>query len=122
MAQPTLQKISLKEAHESFSGNSRGHVHEDQRLQIEKLDEWRAHKLRTPDKPKLRQNEPDTSPNQLKIANRHYHTECENPPYGIQYFSIRYGGGVFAETRPSTRACLRPCENRAKDFSSTGYD
>ncbi|PPS13754.1 hypothetical protein GOBAR_AA06827 [Gossypium barbadense] len=33
MVQPTLQKMSLKEAHESFSSTSRGLVHEDRRLQ-----------------------------------------------------------------------------------------
>ncbi|KAK5842574.1 hypothetical protein PVK06_004947 [Gossypium arboreum] len=40
MVQPTLQKMSLKEAHESFSSTSRGLVHEDRILQIEELDEW----------------------------------------------------------------------------------
>ncbi|PPR85723.1 hypothetical protein GOBAR_AA34968 [Gossypium barbadense] len=84
--------MSLKEAHESFSSNSRKPVHEDRRLQIEELNEWRTHKPRTPDKSKLCQNEPDTSPNQLK-----------------------YGGGVFVETQPSTRAFIRPCENRHED-------
>ncbi|PPR99345.1 hypothetical protein GOBAR_AA21322 [Gossypium barbadense] len=62
--------MSLKEAHESFSSTSRGTVHEDRRLQIEELDEWRMHKPRTPDKLKLRQNEPDTSPNQLKVGDK----------------------------------------------------
>ncbi|KAK5802863.1 hypothetical protein PVK06_030491 [Gossypium arboreum] len=70
MVQPTLQKMSIKEAHESFSSNSRGHIHEDRRLQIEELDEWRTHKPRTPNKPKLCQNEPDTSPNQLKVGDK----------------------------------------------------
>ncbi|PPS15366.1 hypothetical protein GOBAR_AA05215 [Gossypium barbadense] len=64
----TLQKMSLKEAHESFSSNSREPVHEDRRLQIKELNEWRTHKPRTPDKSKLRQNEPDASPNQLKVG------------------------------------------------------
>ncbi|KAK5775316.1 hypothetical protein PVK06_043191 [Gossypium arboreum] len=59
--------MSLKEAHESFSSTSRGPVHEDRRLQIEELDEWWTQKPRTPNKLKLRQNEPDTSPNQLKV-------------------------------------------------------
>ncbi|PPR92126.1 hypothetical protein GOBAR_AA28542 [Gossypium barbadense] len=63
-------KMSLKEVHESFSSTSRGPVHEDRRLQIEELYEWRMHKPRTPDKPKLRQNEPDTSPNQLKVGDK----------------------------------------------------
>ncbi|PPS00211.1 hypothetical protein GOBAR_AA20457 [Gossypium barbadense] len=70
MVQPTLQKMSLKEARESFSSNSRGPVHEDRRLQIEELNEWRTHKPRTPDKPKPRQNKPNTSPNQLKVGDK----------------------------------------------------
>ncbi|PPR82457.1 hypothetical protein GOBAR_AA38257 [Gossypium barbadense] len=63
-------KMSLKEAHKSFSSNSSGLVHEDRRLQIEEPDEWRTHKPQTPDKSKLRQNEPDTSPNQLKVSDK----------------------------------------------------
>ncbi|PPR95959.1 hypothetical protein GOBAR_AA24711 [Gossypium barbadense] len=70
IVQPTLQEIRLKEVHEPLSNNSRGSIHEEQRLQIEKLDEWRTHKLRTHDKLKLRQNEPDTSPNQLKVGDK----------------------------------------------------
>ncbi|PPR97539.1 hypothetical protein GOBAR_AA23129 [Gossypium barbadense] len=70
MVQPIFQKMSLKEAHESFSSTSRGPVHEDRRLQIEELDEWRTHKPRTPEKLKLCQNEPDTSPNQLKVCDK----------------------------------------------------
>ncbi|PPR86485.1 hypothetical protein GOBAR_AA34204 [Gossypium barbadense] len=70
MVQPTLQKMSLKEAQELFSSNSRGPIHEDRRLQIEVLDEWRTHKPRTTDKPKLRQNEPDTSPSQFKVGDK----------------------------------------------------
>ncbi|PPS17729.1 hypothetical protein GOBAR_AA02828 [Gossypium barbadense] len=45
-------------------------THEERRLQIEELDEWRAHKPRTHDKPKQRQNKPDTSPNQLKVGDK----------------------------------------------------
>ncbi|PPS10110.1 hypothetical protein GOBAR_AA10532 [Gossypium barbadense] len=48
--QPSLQEMSLKEAHDSVSSNSRGPNHEDRKLQIEELDEWRMHKPRTPDK------------------------------------------------------------------------
>ncbi|PPS13449.1 hypothetical protein GOBAR_AA07132 [Gossypium barbadense] len=62
--------MSLKEAHESFSSNSRGPVHEERSLQIEELNEWQTHKPRTPDKPNLRQNELNTFPNQLKIGDR----------------------------------------------------
>ncbi|PPS03197.1 hypothetical protein GOBAR_AA17466 [Gossypium barbadense] len=70
MVQPTLQEMSLKEAHEPFSSNSRRPTHEERRLQIEELDEWRTHKPRTHDKPKLRQNKLDTSPNQLKVGDK----------------------------------------------------
>ncbi|PPS12724.1 hypothetical protein GOBAR_AA07922 [Gossypium barbadense] len=70
MVQPILQKMSLKEAHESFSSTSRGPVHEDRRLQIEELDEWQTHKPRTPKKSKLRQNEPDASPNQFTVGDK----------------------------------------------------
>ncbi|PPR97064.1 hypothetical protein GOBAR_AA23603 [Gossypium barbadense] len=65
-----LQKISMKEIHEPFSSNSRGPVHEDRRLQIEEQDEWQTHKPRTPNKPNLRQNELDTSPNHLKVGDK----------------------------------------------------
>ncbi|KAK5839600.1 hypothetical protein PVK06_008408 [Gossypium arboreum] len=68
MVQPTLQEMSLKEVYEPFSSNRRGPIHEDRRLQIEELDEWRMHKPRTHDKPKLRQNELNTFPNQLKVG------------------------------------------------------
>ncbi|PPS04988.1 hypothetical protein GOBAR_AA15676 [Gossypium barbadense] len=43
-------------------------VHEERRLRIEKLDEWREHKQKTHDKSKLRKNKPDTSPNQLQVG------------------------------------------------------
>ncbi|PPS08119.1 hypothetical protein GOBAR_AA12525 [Gossypium barbadense] len=60
--------MSLKKVHEPFSRNSTGPIHEDRRLQIEALDEWWTHKLRTPDKPNLRQNKLNTFPNQLKVG------------------------------------------------------
>ncbi|PPR91920.1 hypothetical protein GOBAR_AA28764 [Gossypium barbadense] len=66
----TLQKLSFKEVHEPCSKDDRGHNHEERRLRIEELDEWRAHKERTHDKPKLSQNKPDTSPNQLKVGDK----------------------------------------------------
>ncbi|PPS08269.1 hypothetical protein GOBAR_AA12367 [Gossypium barbadense] len=66
----TLQKLSFKDVHEPCSGNDRGHVYEERRLQIEELDEWRAHKSKTRDKSKLHQNKPDTSPNQLKVGDK----------------------------------------------------
>ncbi|PPS11434.1 hypothetical protein GOBAR_AA09209 [Gossypium barbadense] len=64
------EEIGLKEVHEPFSSSSRGPIHEDRRLQIEELDEWRMHKPRTHDKPKLRQNELNTFPNQLKVGDK----------------------------------------------------
>ncbi|PPS19436.1 hypothetical protein GOBAR_AA01142 [Gossypium barbadense] len=70
MVQPSLQEMSLKEVHEPFSSNSRGPIHEDRRLQIEELDEWWTHKLRTPDKPNLRQNKLNPFSNQLKVGDR----------------------------------------------------
>ncbi|PPR83110.1 hypothetical protein GOBAR_AA37603 [Gossypium barbadense] len=45
-------------------------VHEERRLRIKELDEWREHKPRTHDKSKLCQNKPDTSPNQLKVGDK----------------------------------------------------
>ncbi|PPS11085.1 hypothetical protein GOBAR_AA09557 [Gossypium barbadense] len=68
MGQPTLQEMSLKEVYEPFSRNSRGPIHEERRLQIEELDEWRTHKPRTHDKPELRQNKFNTFPHQLKVG------------------------------------------------------
>ncbi|PPS17746.1 hypothetical protein GOBAR_AA02845 [Gossypium barbadense] len=70
MVQPTLQEMSLKEAHESFSSNSRGPIHEDRMLKIEDLDECRTHKLRTLDKSNLQQNKLNPFPNQLKVGDR----------------------------------------------------
>ncbi|PPS09835.1 hypothetical protein GOBAR_AA10807 [Gossypium barbadense] len=70
MVQPTLQEMSLKEVHEPFSRNGRGPIHEERRLQIEELDEWRTHKPRTHDKPELRQNKLNTFPHQLKVGDK----------------------------------------------------
>ncbi|PPS06474.1 hypothetical protein GOBAR_AA14171 [Gossypium barbadense] len=53
-----------------FLSNSRGPIHEEQRLQIEELDEWWTHKPRTHDKPKLCQNKFNTFPNQLKVGDK----------------------------------------------------
>ncbi|PPS01721.1 hypothetical protein GOBAR_AA18946 [Gossypium barbadense] len=62
--------MSLKKVHEPFSSNSRGPIHEEQRLQIEELDEWQTHQPRTQDKPKLCQNKLNTFPNQLKVGDK----------------------------------------------------
>ncbi|PPR88229.1 hypothetical protein GOBAR_AA32463 [Gossypium barbadense] len=70
MTQPTFQKLSFKEVPEPCSSNDGGHIYEERRLRIEELDEWRARKPKTHDKPKLRQKEFDTSPNQLKVGDK----------------------------------------------------
>ncbi|PPS04953.1 hypothetical protein GOBAR_AA15707 [Gossypium barbadense] len=70
MVPPTLQEMSLKEVHKPFPSNRRTPTHEDRRLQIEELDEWRTHKPRTYDKSKLRQNELNTFPHQLKVGDK----------------------------------------------------
>ncbi|KAK5785650.1 hypothetical protein PVK06_040252 [Gossypium arboreum] len=70
MIQPTSQELSLKEVHEPLSNNSRGSIHEERMLQIDELDEWQTHKPRIHDKLKLRQNGPDTSPNQIKVGDK----------------------------------------------------
>ncbi|PPS13537.1 hypothetical protein GOBAR_AA07042 [Gossypium barbadense] len=43
------EEMSLKGVHEPFSNNSHGPIHEERRLKIEELDEWRTHKPRTHD-------------------------------------------------------------------------
>ncbi|PPS08205.1 hypothetical protein GOBAR_AA12438 [Gossypium barbadense] len=58
------------EVHEPFSRNSRGPIHEERRLRIEELDEWRTHKSRTHDKPKLRWDKLNTFLNQLKVGDK----------------------------------------------------
>ncbi|KAG8489221.1 hypothetical protein CXB51_017300 [Gossypium anomalum] len=42
-----IQAISSKDIHEPCSSNNKGPIHEERRLQIEELDEWRTHKLKT---------------------------------------------------------------------------
>ncbi|PPR88436.1 hypothetical protein GOBAR_AA32253 [Gossypium barbadense] len=64
------EEMSLKEVHEPFSSNSRGPIHEERRLRIDELHEWQTHKSRTHDKPKLRQDELNTFPNQLKVGDK----------------------------------------------------
>ncbi|PPS00902.1 hypothetical protein GOBAR_AA19769 [Gossypium barbadense] len=97
-------EMSLKEVHELFSNNNREPIQEDRRLQIEELDEWRTHKLRTLDKSNLRRNEVNTFPNQLKVGDRVLldtanpqiltTTSNEEISHGTQHFPIRYGRGM----------------------------
>ncbi|PPS15646.1 hypothetical protein GOBAR_AA04933 [Gossypium barbadense] len=69
LRQETVE-ISLQEVHEPLLNNSNRSIHEERRLKIEELDEWRTHKPRTHDKLKLHQDELDTSPNQLKVGDK----------------------------------------------------
>ncbi|PPR91153.1 hypothetical protein GOBAR_AA29531 [Gossypium barbadense] len=108
------------------------HIHEERRLRIEELDEWRAHKSRIHDKPKLCQNKPDTSPNQLKVGDKvlldaadpHIVTTSLNEEIPLTVLSIFPFGtvevshpkfGTFKHTRPGTWACLKPWPNRGRD-------
>ncbi|PPS10227.1 hypothetical protein GOBAR_AA10418 [Gossypium barbadense] len=128
----TLHKLSFKEVHEPCSRNDRGHIHEERRLRIEKLDEWRAHKLRTHDKSKLHQNKPDTSPHQLKVGDKvlldaihpHIVTTTPNEEIPLMVLSIFPFGTVevshpkfntFKHTWPGTRVCLKPWQSRRRD-------
>ncbi|PPR82728.1 hypothetical protein GOBAR_AA37986 [Gossypium barbadense] len=107
------EEISLKEAHKPFSSNSRGPIHEDQRLQVEEQDAWRTHKSKTHDKPKLCQNELNTFPNQLKVRDRvlldatdpHIVTTNLNEDFPFMVLSTFPFGTV-----------------EGKDFSNMGYD
>ncbi|PPS12673.1 hypothetical protein GOBAR_AA07969 [Gossypium barbadense] len=107
-------------------------VYEERRLRIEELDEWQEHKLRTHDKPKLRKNKPDTSPNQLQVSDTvlldvvdpHIVTTTPNEEIPLTVLSIFPFGTVevsnpkfstFKHTRSGTRACLKPWPNRGSD-------
>ncbi|PPR94415.1 hypothetical protein GOBAR_AA26254 [Gossypium barbadense] len=109
-------------------------VYEERRLQIEELDEWRTHKPKTRDKPKLRQNELDTSSNQLQngdkvlldAADPHIVTTTPNEEIPRTVLSIfpfdtvevsHPKFGTFKHTRPGTRACLRPWPSRGRDMA-----
>ncbi|PPS06073.1 hypothetical protein GOBAR_AA14572 [Gossypium barbadense] len=107
-------------------------ANEERRLRIEELDEWRVHKPRTHDKPKLRQNEFNTSPNQLKVGDKvlleatdpHIVTTTLNEEIPLTVLSIfpfstvevsHPKFGTFKHTRPGTRACLKPWPNKGRD-------
>ncbi|PPR87719.1 hypothetical protein GOBAR_AA32969 [Gossypium barbadense] len=64
------EEISSKDTHEPCSIHNKESTHEERRLQIEDLDEWLTFKSRKQDKPKLRQNELNASPNQLKVGDK----------------------------------------------------
>ncbi|PPS07915.1 hypothetical protein GOBAR_AA12730 [Gossypium barbadense] len=128
----TVKKLSFKEVREPCSSNDRGHIHEERKLRIEELDEWRTHKPRTHDKLKLRQNKPNTSPNQLKVGDRvlldaadpQIVTTTPNEEIPLTVLSIFPFGmvevnhtkfGTFKHTWLGTRACLRPWPSRGRN-------
>ncbi|PPS15766.1 hypothetical protein GOBAR_AA04816 [Gossypium barbadense] len=111
-------------------------VHEERRLRIEELDEWREHKPRTRDKLKLRKNKLDTSLNQLKVGDTilldafdpHIVTTTPNEEIPLTVLSICPFGtvekshpkfGVSIEIRPITWSCLRPCAQHGGKHSRT---
>ncbi|PPS13750.1 hypothetical protein GOBAR_AA06834 [Gossypium barbadense] len=79
------EEISSKNLHEPCSSNNKGPIYEEQRLQIEKLDEWRIQKLRTPDKP-----------NRAKTS------------------SIHHQINLRLETKRKTRSCLETVVDTVK--------
>ncbi|PPS16021.1 hypothetical protein GOBAR_AA04554 [Gossypium barbadense] len=122
--------MSMKEAHESFSSSNRGPIHEDQRLQIEELDEWQTHKSRTHDKPKLHQNELNTFPRQLKVGDKvlldaadpHIVTTTPNEEIPLTVLSI-FPFGTVEHTMSSSRgkkATVPASKKRKGPSSSSG--
>ncbi|KAK5785721.1 hypothetical protein PVK06_040332 [Gossypium arboreum] len=68
IVQPSLQKIGWKNIHKP--SNNKEPIHEERRLQIEELDEWRTYKLRKHDKPKPCHEKLNSSKNQLKVGEK----------------------------------------------------
>ncbi|PPR93057.1 hypothetical protein GOBAR_AA27614 [Gossypium barbadense] len=99
-------------------------VHEELRLRIEELDEWQEHKSRTHDKPKLRQNKPDTSSNQLKVGDKvlldavdpHIVTTTPNEEIPLTVLSIfPFGMWSFSAHTARHTGCLKSWPNRGRD-------
>ncbi|PPS18033.1 hypothetical protein GOBAR_AA02548 [Gossypium barbadense] len=65
-----VKETVMKNAYEPCSNNNKGPVYEERRLQIKELDEWWTQKPRIPNKPKLSQDELNTSPDQLKVGDK----------------------------------------------------
>ncbi|PPR86074.1 hypothetical protein GOBAR_AA34616 [Gossypium barbadense] len=101
-------------------------THEERRLQIEELDEWRAHKPGTHDKLKLPQNKPDTSPNQLKVGDKvllvaadpHIVTTIPNEEIPLTILSIFPFGTV--EVSHSKFGTFKPWVNLIGDHDGNG--
>ncbi|PPS03616.1 hypothetical protein GOBAR_AA17050 [Gossypium barbadense] len=65
-----LHKTVSKSTYEPCSNKNKGAIYEERRLQIEELDEWRTHRLRTHDKPKPCLDKLKDAPNQLKAGDK----------------------------------------------------
>ncbi|PPR86267.1 hypothetical protein GOBAR_AA34425 [Gossypium barbadense] len=132
MVQPTLQEMSLKEVHEPLSSSSKGPIYEDRRLQIEELDEWRTHKPRTQDKPKLLQDKLNTFLNQLKVGDKvlldaadpHIVTTKLNEEIPLTVLSIFPFGTVevYHTDMAKHTGVFMTLWKQGKDFPYKGYD
>ncbi|PPS08813.1 hypothetical protein GOBAR_AA11832 [Gossypium barbadense] len=128
MVQPTLQEMSLKEVHEPFSSNGRGPIHEERRLQIEELDEWRSYKPRTHDKPELCQNKLNTFPHQLKVGDKllldaadpHIVTATPNEEIPLMVFGI-FPFGMVEESHPKFGTFKSSTPNLLTELLNTSY-
>ncbi|PPR87168.1 hypothetical protein GOBAR_AA33520 [Gossypium barbadense] len=119
--QPILQEISSKDKYEPCSFHNKGSTHEERRLQIEELDEWLTFKPRKHDKPKLRQNKLNVSPNKHKVGdkvsldatNPHIDTAKPNEEIPLTVLSI-FPFGIVEVSHPKfgtfkvNNTCLKP--------------
>ncbi|PPS16631.1 hypothetical protein GOBAR_AA03946 [Gossypium barbadense] len=120
-------EISLKEIHEPLSNNSKGSIHEERRLQINELDEWRTHKPRTHDKLKLFQSKLDTSLNQLTVGYKvlldstdpHIVTTTPNEEIPLTVLSI-FPFGMVEVSHPKFGTFKSSTSNLLTELSNTG--
>ncbi|PPR89247.1 hypothetical protein GOBAR_AA31437 [Gossypium barbadense] len=110
-----------KSIHEPCSSINKGPIYEEQRLQIEELDEWRTQKPRAHDRPKPRHDELNVSPNQLKVGDKvlldaadlHIATSEPNGTIPLKVLSI-FPYGTVEVIHPKfspfkvNRTCLKP--------------
>ncbi|PPR99960.1 hypothetical protein GOBAR_AA20708 [Gossypium barbadense] len=96
-------------------------IHEEQRLRIEELHEWREHKPRIHDKLKLCKHKPDTSPNQLQVGDTvlldvvdpHIVTTTPNEEIPLMVLSI-FPFGTVEVSHPKF-GTYKPWPNRGRD-------
>ncbi|PPR96352.1 hypothetical protein GOBAR_AA24317 [Gossypium barbadense] len=70
VVEPRLETVKIGSKNIHKPSNNKKPIHEERRLQIEELDEWRTHKPRKHDKPKPRYEELNSSKNQLKVGDK----------------------------------------------------